>query len=212
MNITLRKEKKTEEREVENVVREAFWNLFVQGCDEHYLAHVLREHPDFIEELNFIALDDDKIVGNIMYGKSSAISNNGEELNTITFGPVSVLPQYQNLGIGSKLIRHTIELAKQMGVEAVIIEGHPKNYCKHGFKSCIDFNVTNEDGRSPFGLLVLELKNGVFDNKQWIYKPSNVYDLDQKKAEEFDKQFDPKEKKYRPSQEEFSIACRAYVE
>jgi len=65
--IILRKETKADYRLVEKITREAFWNLYVPGCTEHYLAHVMREHKDFIPELSYVALKDDRMVGSIMY-------------------------------------------------------------------------------------------------------------------------------------------------
>ena len=58
MNIIIRKEEKRDHHAVEELTREAFWNLYVPGCNEHLLAHKLRKHPDFIPELNFIAEKD----------------------------------------------------------------------------------------------------------------------------------------------------------
>jgi len=212
MQVVLRNEMKDDYRRVEEITREAFWNLYVPGCNEHYLAHVMRNHKDFVKDLDFVAFADDHLVGNIMYTKSSIEDENGREIETISFGPVSVLPEYQKKGIGSSLIRHTIQKAKENRCKAIIIYGHPQNYCKHGFKSSRDFTISTVEGKYPYGLLVLELEKGVFDNNTWKYKESDVYNIDTEKAEEFDKTFEYKEKGYRYTQEEFSIASRAYIE
>ncbi|MFW6253539.1 MAG: GNAT family N-acetyltransferase [Chitinivibrionales bacterium] len=127
MNIDIRNERHEDHRAVEELTREAFWNLYVPGCDEHYLVHIMRNHPDFIPTLDFVAVLDDKIVGNIMYTKSYVIDRDNNRLETITFGPVSVLPEYQRKGIGSALIRHSSDIAHQNGFKAIIIEGHPYN-------------------------------------------------------------------------------------
>jgi len=212
MEITLRKEMESDYRSVEQVTREAFWNLYVPGCCEHYLAHVMRDHRDFIRDLDYVALVDNQIVGNIMYTQSKIVDEKEETIQTITFGPVSVLPEYQRKGVGSALIQHTIQKAKEKDSKAIIIYGSPKNYCKHGFKSSKDYNVSTMEGKYPYGLLVLELEEGAFDNHSWRYRESDVYDLDVGKAEEFDEQFEHKEKGYRYTQEEFKISCRAYIE
>jgi len=101
MNLSIRQETKNDYRAVENLTREAFWNLYVPGCNEHYLVHVMREHPDFVPELDFVAVLDDKIVGNIMYTRSSITDESDHRMEILTFGPVSVLPAYQKRGIGS---------------------------------------------------------------------------------------------------------------
>ena len=137
------------------------------------------------------------------------INENNERLNTLTFGPVSVLPEFQRKGVGTALIGHTVDIAKQKKYPAIIIYGSPSNYCKHGFKNCKDYQISTEDGRYPYSMLVLELQPGVFANHSWKYSDSPVYDIQETDVEEYDKRFPPKVKGYRYTQEEFSIAVRA---
>jgi len=211
MNIILRNEEEKDHRIVEEITREAFWNLYCPGCNEHYLVHKMRNHSDFIKELNFIAEYNGKIVGNIMYTKTWLINEKGDKLNTISFGPVSVLPAYQRKGVGSTLINHTIGLARKNGVNAIVILGDPHNYCKHGFKSSKDFNISDDQGYYPFGMLALELKEGILIEHKWKYQGSDVYNIDEHDADEYDKNFAKKEKGYNTSQEIFLIAYRAYL-
>jgi predicted N-acetyltransferase YhbS len=84
--------------------------------------------------LSYVALKDDRMVGSIMYTASKLIDDEGGFVDTITFGPVSVLPEFQRLGIGSMLIWKTIDEARVRRDKAVIIYGHPKNYCKFGLR------------------------------------------------------------------------------
>jgi len=211
LDIRIRREEETDYRVVEELTREAFWNLHVPGCDEHYLVHVLRSHPDFIPEMDFVAEVDGRIAGNIMYTKSRVVDEGGGEMETLTFGPVSVLPEYQRRGIGTALIRHTREIAVRNGAKAIIILGHPHNYCTHGFKNSMDYGIGDSEGRFPYGQLALELERGVFEGKKWKFYYSPAYHLDEKAVEKFDSLFPKKEKRYQYSQEEFSIAVRAYL-
>ena len=114
MKIILRLEEEKDYKIVENLTREAFWNNHVPGCDEHLLIHNLRRAKDFIKELDFVAIFNETIIGNIVYVKTKII-NNDIEHTVLTFGPLSVLPEYQNKGVGSKLIDNTIKLSKEMG-------------------------------------------------------------------------------------------------
>lgn len=212
MNIVVRNEETADFRKVEDITRKAFWNLYVPGCNEHYLVHIMRNHEDFIKDLALVAAINDKVVGNIMYMKSYVQAENGTKMETITFGPVSVHPSYQKQGIGSTLIKKSIEKARAKGYKAIIIYGHPHNYCKFGFKSSYDFKISNGEGRYPYSLLVLEFEKGVFLDHSWKYYDSNAYNMDDEKVNEFDALFTNKEKGYRYSQEEFSIARRAYLE
>ncbi len=207
----IRSEMASDYRKVEEITREAFWNLYAPGCNEHYLVHVMRHHPDFIPNLDFVALVNEEIVGNIMYMKSSLVKENGDTLDTITFGPVSVLPVYQKRGIGAALIQCSLKKAIAENHNAVIIYGHPHNYCKHGFKSSRDFNVSTIEGKYPSGLLVLELKKDVLKDHSWKFIESEAYSLKDEEVEAFDATFEPREKGYRYTQEEFSIACRSFL-
>jgi len=212
MNIKLRLETSRDYRAVESLTRDAFWNLFVPGCDEHYLVHIMRDHPDFVKELAFVAEDNGKIIGNIMYMKTSVTEVDGNEtLETLSFGPVCVAPEYQHKGVGTQLIRHTMSLAASLNYTAIIIHGHPHNYCKHGFKSSKDFNISDEQGRYPFGQLAKELVPGAFKGKKWKYNLNDIYTIDPSAVEQFEKQFEHREMQYRISQEEFSIAVRAFL-
>ena len=211
MRHSIRLETEADYREVEEVTREAFWNLYVPGCDEHYLAHIMRDHSDFIPELDFVAVADDKIVGNIMYTKSRIVDKSNNEIEAITFGPISVLPNFQKRGYGSALIQHSKKVAQAEGHRVIIIEGHPHNYCKHGFKGSKTYNISDAEGKFPFALLVLEIEDGLLSGNNWKYFPSEVYNIDGQVAEEFDKLFPDKKKEYNYTQEEFLIASQAYI-
>ena len=164
-DLVIRREMPEDYREVERMIREAFWNLYVPGCNEHYLAHVMRGHKDFIGELDLVAELRGRIVGNVMYTKSTLKDERGREKEILTFGPVSVLPGFQRRGIGKALLNYSFEKAAELGHDAVVIFGNPGNYVSMGFKSCKRFRVCLENGVFPCAMLVKELKEGVFDDK-----------------------------------------------
>ena len=147
MKITLRLEEEKDCGFVEELTREAFWNVHCPGCNEHLLVHKLRNTKEFIKELDFVAVYNNSIVGNIMYAKTKII-NSDKEFDILTFGPVSVLPEYQSKGIGRKLVNHTKLLAKELGYRAVIIYGDLEYYKKFGFKASKEYNIT--DGAKKF--------------------------------------------------------------
>jgi predicted N-acetyltransferase YhbS len=148
-----------------------------------------------------------------MHAKSYVVEAQDSEhkIDTITFGPLSVLPQFQKKGVGSALISHSIEQARRMNHKAIIILGHPHNYCKHGFKNSKDFGISNAEGKYPYGQLALELEKNVFKGYNWKFHSAPVYEFSRKAAEEFDKGFADKKKEHTHTQEEFSIAVRAYI-
>jgi predicted N-acetyltransferase YhbS len=211
MKFTIRPEIEADHLEVEELHREAFWNLYAPGCDEHYLCHILRDHIDFIKELDFVAEIDGKILGSIMYTKSQLLGENGEIVETVSFGPLCVHPKHQRKGIGTALIEKTKSIVQSKNIPAIIIYGDPHNYCKHGFKNGIDFNVSNLEGDYPLGLLILETMPGFFSSQRWKARQSAVFNFDSKDALEFDKKFKEKEKIVKYSQELFRMQIRAYL-
>ena len=211
MNINIRLETKDDYFKVEELTREAFWNLYTPGCDEHYLCHILRDHKDFIEEFSYVAEIDGKMIASIMYSDSYLLSDDLEQIQIVSFGPFCVHPEYQRKGIGTSLFEKTKSLVGKRNIPAIVIYGDPHNYCKHGFKNGIDYQVSNMDGEYPLGLLVLELQPGFFGNKKWKAKQSDVFAFDHDKVKEFDKKFKVKEKKIKYSQELFKMQIRAFL-
>ena len=210
-DIIIRNETPCDFREVENLTREAFWNVNVPGCSEHYLVKILRSHEDFIPELDLVAELDGRIVGNVMYTKAKLTDSDGREKTVLTFGPLSVLPEFQRKGIGKALLERSFDLAAAMGYDAIVIFGSPANYVPRGFKSCKVFNVCLMENFFPTALLVKELKAGAFDGKAYRYSESPAYEFDPALAEEFDRTFPPKEKGWSPSQDEFFIYSHSSV-
>lgn len=210
MKITIRNETETDYRAVEELTREAFWNLNFPGCSEHYLIHVLRSHADFIPELDLVAEADGKIVGSIIYSKSKLTDEKGNEKDILTFGPLSVSPEYQRKGIGKALIELSFIKAAELGYDTVVIFGSPSNYISRGFKSCKKYNVSL-NGYFPTAMLVKELKENALDGRSWNFSESSAFDIDENAAEEFDKTFESKEKVYSKSQEEFFIYSHSSI-
>lgn len=211
--IRIRNEKENDYKTVEKLIRKSFWNLYIPGCYEHYLAHIIRSHEDFIPELDFVIEYDGKIIGNIMYTKSKLTDNNGSEKNIITFGPLCIAPEYQRKGYGKMLMEYSFEKAKELGYDIIVIFGSPANYVSCGFKSCKKYNISVEGGKFPSAMLVKELKENVLDGTHWIYSYSSAMNINEQDAEIFDNEnFEKIEKKYQPSQDEFFIMSNSFVE
>ena len=203
MNIILRNETEKDFFAVENLTREAFWNVYKPGCDEHLLTHNIRKLPCFVKELDFVAELDGNIVGNIIYSKSKVTDSNGTEHEFISFGPVAVYPDYQKKGIGSKLINHTFKLAEELGYTAVFITGNPDFYHRFGFVTAFDYDIhlkgESEDDRAEYFMVKL-LKPNALDGISGVFEFDECFEVDQKQLEEYDKQFPPKVKEKLPGQ------------
>ena len=205
MNLVIRNENRNDYRIVEELTREAFWNLYVPGCSEHYLLHNLRNSPDFIAELTFVAQKEGRIVGHIAYSRGVIKDKQGAEKEIVCFGPISVLPAYQKQGIGSALIKHTINLAKAKGYSAVCIYGDPRYYSRFGFRCAEKYEIKTADDKFAVALQVLELKQGALRNIAGKFIESAAFEVDEDKFAEFDSNFPHKEKTEMDSQREFRL-------
>lgn len=213
MSIIIRNETPADYRKVEHLIREAFWNQNLPGCDEHYLLHKMRDHEDFIPQLDLVLEQDGELVGSIVYTKATLVDEQGQKKEVLTFGPVGILPQYQRKGLGKQLMEASFARAAHMGWDTVVIFGNPENYIPRGFKSCKKYNVCLAPGVFPTALLVKELKPGALDGRLWLYQGSSAENLcaDEQGAARFDAEFPPKEKGWQPSQELFFIYSHSSV-
>lgn len=207
----IRNEQEKDYRKVEELHRKAFWNLNVPGCNEHYLAHIMREHRDFIPELDYVYELDGQVIANVMYTKSKLVDEQKNVAESLTFGPISVNPEFQCKGIGKALLEKTLDKAVNMGYKAIVILGNPDNYVGRGFKSCKRYNVCLEGDIFPTALLVKELEPGFFDGRKYYFYESSVFQIDENSADEFDECFEPMEKSFQPSQEEFYILSNSIM-
>ncbi len=205
----IRNEEEADYQRVEEITRKAFWNMYLPGCDEHYLVHIMRSHEDFVAELELVLEVDNQIIGNIMYTKAKLVDESGAEKNILTFGPVCILPEYQRAGYGKKLMEYSFEQAVALGYDVIVIFGSPSNYVSRGFRSCKKYNVCLEDGTYPAAMMVKELEPDVLDGRKWVYYQSPIYEMNEQDAERFDEGLEILEKKWQPSQEEFYILSNA---
>lgn len=209
--LTIRNETQADRQIVEDITRRAFYNLYVPGCGEHYLVHIMRDHPDFIPELDLVAELDGQVIGNVMYTRATLTDEAGAVKDILTFGPVSIAPEHQRKGYGKQLLEHSFRRAAELGWDAIVIFGSPANYVGRGFKSCKKFNVCLEGGRFPSAMMVKELREGALDGRKWIYRDSPVMVIDEAEARRYDDTLEPMERKHLPSQEEFYIMSHSSV-
>ena len=101
---TIRLERKEEYREVENLIRESFWNVYQPGCLEHYVIHVLRDDPAFVRELDFIMEQDGRLIGQNMFMKTVIDADDGRTIPVLTMGPICITPPLKRRGYGKKLL------------------------------------------------------------------------------------------------------------
>ncbi|MFC6322352.1 GNAT family N-acetyltransferase [Companilactobacillus baiquanensis] len=192
------------------MIRESFWNLYVPGCAEHYLAHTIRTHSDFIPELDLVLEKDGQIIGNVMYTKAKLTDEQGNEKTILTFGPVCIRPQFQRLGYSKLLLEKSFTIAKQLNYEAIVIFGMPSNYVSRGFEGCYKYHVSMDETYYT-AMLVKELVPKILEDHTWSYQESPALEIDLSLVEEYDRKFPPLKKLWQASQEEFDIISKSII-
>ena len=176
--MTIRLEKTEDYREVENLTREAFWNVYRPGCTEHYVLNQYRNNPDFIPELDFVMEEDGKIIGHVMFSKAEIMLDDGASLPSWTFGPISIHPDYKRKGYGLKLLQYALEKAKKMGIGLLCMEGNIEFYKNAGFdlasKLKIHYHAEPRESEVPY-FLAQELIPGYWGNREGTYCPPKGY-------------------------------------
>lgn len=205
MDVIIRNEKEADYRTVEELVREAFWNLYVPGCEEHFVVHNLRKTGDFVRELDFVAEKNGQIVGQIVYSRAIIRDKAGSDRKVLCFGPVSVLPSFQRQGTGSALINHSVNRARAMGYPAICIYGDPRYYGRFGFRCAERYEIKTADDKYAVALLALELNQGLLNNMAGRFIESKAFRYDREQFAEYDATFPYKEKTETDSQREFRL-------
>lgn len=211
INETIRLEEKKDYLKVENLVRDAFWNIYRPGAYEHYIVHNLRDDSTFIKDLAYIIEENGDIIGHINYSKGNInlykknrygveIKVNEGKKEAVILGPIAINPKYQNQGHGSKLIKHTLRLAHEMNIPFVLVVGDENYYSRFGFESASKYNLflegTDPEEENPF--FMIRIFDNDFDDEEYdkgIFYNPKVFNVNEKDVDEFDKSFEYKEKR-----------------
>lgn len=202
-NIMIRLEKEEEYREVENMVRESFWNIYRPGCFEHYVLNQLRNYPAFVPELDFVMELDGKLIGQNMFMRAIIKADDGRNIPIMTMGPICITPDLKRKGYGKILLDYSLEKAKELGCGAVCFEGNIDFYGKSGFTQASKFGIRYHgvaEGEDASFFLCKELIPGYLDGITGEYSTPQGYFVDEAEVEVFDKEFPIKEKLKLPGQ------------
>ena len=198
----IRLEKKEEHREVENLVREAFWNIYCPGCMEHYVLNQLRSDPAFVPELDLVMEKNGKLIGQNVFVKADIKTDDGRTIPIMTMGPICIAPNFKRQGYGKILLDYSLKKAAQFGCGAVCIEGNIDFYGKSGFIFASEYNIRYHglpEGADSSFFLCKELTKGYLDGIVGEYSTPSGYLVENSKADEFDKNFPYKKRLKLPS-------------
>lgn len=139
--LIIRTEDISEYSQVEEVVYQAFKSAEHSDGNEHVLVANLRKSTNFLPELSLVAIYENQLVGHILFTKLIISNDNNENVVALGLAPVSVLPQYQNCGIGARLIQRGHEVAKSLGYSYVVLLGYPDYYSRFGYQKASLFGI-----------------------------------------------------------------------
>lgn len=196
-NIIIRNETKEDYKKVENLTREAFWNVYRPGCSEHYVLHSYRSDPAFVPELDFVMELNGELIGQVIYVRSEIECAGGRKLLIMTFGPISIAPKYKRRGYGKRLLDYSMEKAREAGAGALAITGNILFYGKSGFVPAKTKGVRYADDPEADYFLIKELTPGFLDGISGTYKDPEGYFVCEKNPEDFERfeaEFPKKEK------------------
>ena len=201
--VIIRFEDKGEYREVENLIRESFWNVYRPGCSEHYVIHVLRDDPAFVKELDFVMEKDGSLIGQNMFMRTVINADDGRDVEVLTMGPICITPELKRRGYGKILLDYSLEKAAGLGFGAVLFEGNIDFYGKSGFDYARKYGIRYHDlpeGADDSFFLCRELIPGYLDDITGVYQTPAGYYVDDADVEGFDSVFPPKQKLKLPGQ------------
>jgi predicted N-acetyltransferase YhbS len=171
-NVIIRQEQPTDYRETQAVVRLAFETMPHADGDEHELVEKLRASPDFIPFLSLVAELNGKIIGHILFSKTII----GSE-TALTMAPVSVLPKFQNQGIGGSLIKAGHTVAKNLGYKGIVVLGHENYYPKFGYTPASNYGITCPFDVPDINFMAIELvPDGLKDAVGEAQHPKEFFD------------------------------------
>lgn len=189
MTIEYRLETHDDYRETENMIREAFWNVYCPGCFEHFMLHQIRQSSAFIESLDFVAVKDGRIIGNVISVQSYIEGDDGQKHTVLSLGPIGVLPAFQRTGVGRRLIELMRQQAARMGYKAILLCGDPAYYSKNGFEPAEKYSIRTKDNKFAAALQILWLRNPNDKELAGRYFENEIYEFDSQEASLFDRQF-----------------------
>ena len=165
MELKIRQENGDDFLDVLKVNKQAFGQY-----QEANLVNLLRKSNAFIPELSLVAILNNEIVGHILFTKIKIINESKEEFESLALAPMAVKPEFQNKGIGGRLIQHGLDKAKELQYKSVIVLGHEHYYPKFGFVAAEKWNI-----KSPFEVpsnvfMALELATDGLKNTNGIVK------------------------------------------
>ena len=141
--VNIRKENSFDHNWVIELTEKAFETLEISDHNEGKLVDKLWKAATFIEELSLVAELNGQVAGHILF--TPIVIENGEQhFQSLVLAPVSVLPEFQKMGIGGQLILAGHKKAKELGYQSAILLGHPEYYPRFGYRPASTWGIKTQ--------------------------------------------------------------------
>ncbi len=124
--------------------------------------------------VSLVAEEGDQIVGHILFTpvelSSDGAAVNNKDLKLMGLAPMAVVSDYQKKGVGSQLIKAGLEHCNTLGVDAVVVLGHPDYYPRFGFVASVEYGIKVGLDVPEDVFMVQELKKGCLDGRSGTIK------------------------------------------
>ena len=173
MEISIREETQADYEVVFKLTEEAFRTLAISEHREQFLIERLRKSEAFVPQLSLVACTEDgKVVGHILLTRIT-IEDGQTIRESLVLAPVSVLPEFQNRGIGGQLIQAAHDKARELGFGSVILVGHEAYYPRFGYELCSKHGIGMPFDAPEINCMVKELRpEGLSGVKGMVRFPS----------------------------------------
>ena len=158
----IREEKPSDIRKIWEINAEAF-----ETKAEANLVNSLRDSGCTF--ISLVAEIGTNVVGHILFTPVE-LSGDKNKLKILGLAPMAVLSQYQNIGIGSKLVKAGIKHCQSLGYDAVVVLGHPDYYPRFGFLPSVRYGIKSEYNVPDEVFMILELTPGSLQHHQGVIK------------------------------------------
>lgn len=196
MNISLRPCRAADRRGCEELIRDAFWDLYRPGCVEHFVTHRLWEAPELASA---ILAESDQLDGCLIASRTTVV---GSEHPTpvLYLGPLAVRDSLRGQGIGSALMRQALAEGAEQGYPAAFLYGDPALYSRFGFVNAAQLGVSTEDGANFDAFMGVRLSSELWTASSGRLIEPAAFAVDREECERFDATFEPRVKHVRPGQ------------
>ena len=162
MDMQIRNIRKDEFEEVYELVETAFKTAEVSDGSEQDFVNELRAGENYIQDLEFVCVKDEELIGHVMLTHKSFNTQSGNK-DALLLAPLCVKEEYRSKGVGSALVNHALSCAEKLGYKVVFLVGNPDYYGRFGFKQTGSFGIKNASEIPDRFVLACEIEKGVLD-------------------------------------------------